>query len=71
MARVRVFRKTFGESVREIVMRRALNETYGSGGDIQWVVVTTRRSGLGCARCTHTREDKESRLSWEGMTYGK
>ena len=35
------------------------------------VSVSTRRSGLGCARCTHTREDKESRLSWEGMTYGK
>ena len=34
MARVRVFRQTFGESVREIVVRRALNETYGTGGDI-------------------------------------
>jgi hypothetical protein len=34
-------------------------------------VETTRRSGLGCARCTHTREDEESPLSWEGMTYGK
>ena len=39
MARVRVFRKTFGESVREIVMRRALNETYGTGGDIVLDVV--------------------------------
>ena len=32
---------------------------------------TTRRPGLGCARCTHTREDKESPLSWQGMTYEK
>jgi hypothetical protein len=39
MARVSVFRQTFGESVREIVMRRALNETYGSGGNIGLDVV--------------------------------